>query len=61
MVKPLISLKHIKKVYLLGKTEVTALHDINLEISQGAFISIAGKSGSGKSTLLNLLGCNNKN
>lgn len=38
-----------------GKT-VTALHDINLEIETGEFVSIVGPSGCGKSTFLNLVG-----
>jgi len=32
------------------------LKDINLEVEEGAFISIMGPSGSGKSTLLNVIG-----
>ena len=33
----------------------TVLHDINLAIPQGGFVSIVGRSGCGKSTLLRLL------
>jgi cell division transport system ATP-binding protein len=36
-----------------GKTE--ALHEINLEIRKGEFISIVGQSGAGKSTILHLI------
>lgn len=53
----LISCQHIYKSYQLGKIIVPALHDINLNISRGEYISILGPSGSGKSTLMNLLGC----
>jgi putative ABC transport system ATP-binding protein len=38
------------------KNTVTALHDINLMVEKGDFISIVGPSGSGKSTLLFIIG-----
>lgn len=47
----MISFKNVQKFY--GKTKV--LHDINLEISHGEFISLVGLSGAGKSTLMKLL------
>ncbi len=53
----LISCQHIYKSYQLGKIVVPVLHDINLNINRGEYISILGPSGSGKSTLMNLLGC----
>lgn len=54
---PLIVCKNLYKSYHLGKIVVPALHDINLSISRGEYLSILGPSGSGKSTLMNLLGC----
>ncbi len=36
-------------------TEIPALSNVNLEISQGEFVVLCGKSGSGKSTLLRML------
>lgn len=54
---PLIRLKDISKVYKLGKVEVKALSNINLEVEKGEFVVIMGPSGSGKSTLMNILGC----
>ncbi len=50
-----LKLKDISKKYVLGSQEVIALNDINLTITSGDFIAIAGSSGSGKSTLLNLI------
>lgn len=52
-----VTVKNVKKLYPLGKTEVCALRGIDLEIEQGGFYVLAGPSGSGKSTLLNLIGC----
>jgi len=57
---PVIKTRSLRKVYRLGKTAVTALDQINLEIQAGAFLAIAGPSGSGKTTLLNLIGCLDK-
>lgn len=37
-------------------SKVFLLNDLNLEVEEGAFISIMGPSGSGKSTLLNVIG-----
>ena len=53
----LILVRDLTKNYVSGETSVRALKGINLDISKGEFLSIAGPSGSGKSTLLNLLGC----
>jgi putative ABC transport system ATP-binding protein len=47
---------NLKKVYLRGSEEITAVNDVSLRINQGDFISIIGPSGSGKTTLINLLG-----
>ena len=52
----MISLKNIKKSFMLGEEKINALDDISLEIEKGDFIAIIGPSGSGKSTLMNILG-----
>ena len=52
----LIVLKGVSKVFKVGGENFAALHDINLEIDSGAFMSFVGPSGSGKTTLLNLIG-----
>jgi putative ABC transport system ATP-binding protein len=51
------SLCGIRKEYTLGKTSVTALDGIDLDLEQGLFYSIVGPSGCGKSSLLHILGC----
>ncbi|MBN2809434.1 MAG: ABC transporter ATP-binding protein [Deltaproteobacteria bacterium] len=51
---PLLKLEKIGKTYA-GAVPVTALQEIDLEISGGERLALLGKSGSGKSTLLNLL------
>lgn len=56
MLKPIIELKNIKKVYKTTADKTVALKDIDLNIEQGEFLSIMGPSGSGKSTLMNILG-----
>ena len=51
----MILLKDIHKTYYTA-SPLHVLKGINLQIEQGAFVSIMGASGSGKSTLLNILG-----
>ena len=53
--KPIISVRHLRKVFRIGEEKVVALSDINLEIFPGQIVCIVGTSGSGKSTLLNQL------
>ncbi len=53
--KPLISIKHVRKVYPMGDERVVALDDISLDIYRGEIICFLGKSGSGKSTFLNMV------
>lgn len=49
-------LENLRKTYYTGEIETPVLHDIDLDIDNGEFISIMGPSGSGKSTLLNIMG-----
>jgi putative ABC transport system ATP-binding protein len=52
----LIRLEGITKVYYTDELETHALSNIDLEIADGEYVSIAGPSGSGKTTLLSILG-----
>lgn len=52
----MIKLEKITKSYLHGFNRTFVLRNVNLEISEGEFVSVMGPSGSGKSTLLHILG-----
>ncbi len=52
----MIQLQDIERIFDVGGQQVHALHQVNLTIERGAYVSIMGPSGSGKSTLLNLIG-----
>lgn len=51
-----IELENVSKTYYLGKVQVPALKNINLNFAPGEFAALSGPSGSGKTTLLNLIG-----
>jgi NitT/TauT family transport system ATP-binding protein len=52
---PLAALQHVRKSFVSRGKHAEILHDIDIEIGHGEFVSIIGPSGSGKSTILNLL------
>jgi len=47
----------LKKVYRLLAEEITALKEVDFEVTRGEFVTVMGPSGAGKTTLLNLIGC----
>jgi len=51
-----ISISDLRKVYVMGQTQVKALDGVDLRIPHASFTVTMGPSGSGKSTLLTLLG-----
>jgi putative ABC transport system ATP-binding protein len=55
--EPIIRLEDVSRVYDLGKVQVPALLDVDLQVADGEFLAIVGPSGSGKSTMMNILGC----
>jgi putative ABC transport system ATP-binding protein len=52
----IIKIEKLFKRFPVGKTEFTALKDVNLEFGTGEFTGLVGPSGSGKTTLLNIIG-----
>ncbi len=55
-VPPMIKTTNITKWYPSGFGKVFVLRNIDLEVSEGEFITIMGPSGAGKTTLLNIIG-----
>jgi putative ABC transport system ATP-binding protein len=56
IMKPVIDISGVKKVYASGANRVFALRGVDLEVRAGEMVAIMGASGSGKSTLMNILG-----
>lgn len=51
-----VTIRHVKKYYGSGNSQVKALDSVDLSVAQGEFVAIVGASGSGKTTLLNMMG-----
>jgi len=54
---PIISVKELRKTYIMGVEEIHALKSVSVDIRKNEYVALMGPSGSGKSTLMNLLGC----
>lgn len=50
-----VLIEHLCKTYQSPNGEISAIHDVSLNIKDGEFISIVGPSGCGKSTLLSII------
>jgi putative ABC transport system ATP-binding protein len=57
MGKTIISVKDLRKTYVMGADTINALKSVSIDISKNEYVALMGPSGSGKSTLMNLLGC----
>jgi len=53
----IVNMQNICKSYYMGDEELKILHEVNLKVNSGEFLSILGPSGSGKSTMMNIIGC----
>ena len=51
-----VRVEKVTRTYRTGRSQVTALRDLTLQVPEGIFAAIKGRSGSGKTTLLNLIG-----
>ena len=53
---PFLKVDQVSKVFTVGKgTAVNALHEIDLDVDEGEFVTLVGRSGCGKSTLLRIV------
>ena len=50
-----IKISNLSKSYIQQGSRLDVLHDINLDVQKGEFLTIVGSSGCGKSTLLRLI------
>ena len=50
-----LQIDHVTHTYFSLKEKTTAIKHINMEITQGEFISFIGPSGCGKTTLLSII------
>lgn len=56
MDNPIIQIQNLSKNFESRQKNLQALHEINLAVETGEFISLIGPSGCGKSTLIRILG-----
>jgi ABC-2 type transport system ATP-binding protein len=52
---PIIQTNGLSMVYKSGKTETTALHNLNLAVNQGEIFGYLGPNGAGKTTTIRML------
>ena len=52
---PILAVRELNKTFGKGASEVQAVKDVTLEVSEGECLAIVGESGSGKTTLANMI------
>jgi putative ABC transport system ATP-binding protein len=57
MTGPVLSLRDVRKTYVMGELHVDALAGVSMDVYDGEYVAVMGPSGSGKSTLMHILGC----
>jgi putative ABC transport system ATP-binding protein len=57
MTGPVLSLRDVRKTYVMGDLHVNALAGVTMDVYEGEYVALMGPSGSGKSTLMHILGC----
>jgi putative ABC transport system ATP-binding protein len=57
MTGPVLSLRDVRKTYMMGDLRVDALAGVSMDVYDGEYVAVMGPSGSGKSTLMHILGC----
>lgn len=57
MIRWVLRVTNVSKVYRMDGVTFTALEDITLSIGPGEYVAVMGPSGSGKSTLMHVIGC----
>jgi NitT/TauT family transport system ATP-binding protein len=50
-----VRLRNVAKSYRVGQRRLDAVHEVDIDIAPGEFVSIVGPSGCGKSTLLKIV------
>ncbi|MGG1517116.1 ABC transporter ATP-binding protein [Paenibacillus oryzisoli] len=55
MTEVLLTIQQLNKTFTSSKGAVQALHDVQLNVKEGEFITVIGPSGCGKSTLLKII------
>lgn len=56
----IVECRGLGRIFRMGRQQSVALHDVDLDVFQGEYLSVMGPSGSGKSTLFNMIGALDK-
>ena len=56
MERVVLTAREITKDYIVGKSVLSVLRGVNLDLIEGQILAVIGESGAGKSTLLHILG-----